>query len=145
MNYVHLTGRITSVPELRHTPKGTAVAETTLCVDDGYGDSKRTYFFRISFWDKKAETAAQHLVKGQKINVTGKLTQEEFTPKGEDKPKQSTRITVFDFDFLERPAGAEGDRTAGPPREPRNLNVPSNRGRSSHNPPEDHDDDEIPF
>jgi single-strand DNA-binding protein len=135
MNNVQLIGRITAPPELRHTQGGTAVAETSIAVDDGYKENKKTFFFRLVFWDKKAEAASQHLVKGQRIGVTGKLTQEKFTPKGSDKEETKTRIQVFDFDFLDKPQGHDG---GGQQRQD-----PSAANRPAESP--DDEEDDVPF
>lgn len=107
MNSVQLIGRITAQPEVRFTPKGMAVANGTLAIDDGFGDNKTTLFIGITFWGKTAETAGEHLVKGQRIGVTGRLSQEEYTPKGAEKPTRKTHVTVVAFDFLDKPAGYE--------------------------------------
>lgn len=133
MNSVQLIGRLTAQPELRHTPKGMAVANGTLAIDDGFGDSKTTLFIGLTFWGKTAETAAEHLVKGQRIGVTGRLSQEEYTPKGAEKPTRKTHVTVVAFDFLDKPAGYErGEQSSS-----RESSPPADRS--------DEENDDIPF
>lgn len=142
MNSVQLIGRLTAQPEVRFTPKGMAVANGTLAIDDGFGDSKTTLFIGLTFWGKTAETAGEHLVKGQRIGVTGRLSQEEFTPKGAEKAVRKTHVTVVTFDFLDKPAGYErgeqsGSREEAPPAERRESSPPADRS--------DEENDDIPF
>jgi single-strand DNA-binding protein len=134
MNSVNIIGRITAQPEIRYTSNGKGVANATLAVDDGYGEKKKTLFLALTFWSPQAETAHQHLVKGQRIGVSGRLSQEEFTPQGADKPIRKTHITVVTFDFLDKPAGA-------PPAHCHDA--PSQRSANPE-PPADEPDD-VPF
>lgn len=114
MNTVSLIGRLTSAPELRYTPSGKEVTDITLATDDPY-DRESTFFFGITVWGKQAATLAQYAVKGQQIGITGRLTQEEFTPKGETQPVRKTRVVCERFDFLSKPRGADGPATTPPP------------------------------
>lgn len=110
MNCVNLIGRACAAPVIRYTATtNRPVAEFTLAYDDHLSkdpqtNKPRSYFFLIVIWGQKAETAAQYIVKGQKVGITGRLTQESFTPQGQDKPVTKTRINADSFDLLERPA-----------------------------------------
>ena len=147
MNTVNLIGRITAVPEVRYTPTGTAVANASLAVDDGYGEKKTTLFLGVTFWGKSAEAAGKHLVKGQRIGVKGRLSQEEYTPKGSEKSIRKTHITVEDFFFLDKPARADGgERLDDQSRSQGEGHQPAAQQRQSSPPPADSDEeDDIPF
>lgn len=148
MNSVNLIGRITAVPEVRYTPTGTAVANTSLAVDDGYGEKKTTLFLGVTFWGKSAEAAGKYLVKGQRIGVKGRLSQEEYTPKGGDKPIRKTHVTVEDFYFLDKPAGADGGerRDTGESQQQEPRREQQKQRQSTPPPAGDHDEeDDIPF
>ena len=58
LNKVILMGRLTRDPELRYTGSGTAVANFSLAVESGYGDSKKTDFINCVAWSKTAEFAS---------------------------------------------------------------------------------------
>ena len=63
VNKVILIGNLTRAPELRYTPKGSAVAEVGLAVnrkwkDDSGATREETTFLDITFWGKTAETVA---------------------------------------------------------------------------------------
>lgn len=146
MNSVQLIGRLTAQPEVRFTPKGMAVANGTLAIDDGFGENKTTLFIGITFWGKTAETAGEHLVKGQRIGVTGRLSQEEYTPKGAEKPIRKTHVTVVAFDFLDKPAGYE--QRDDQSRSQGQGHQPAAQQRRESSPPADRSDeenDDIPF
>jgi single-strand DNA-binding protein len=85
MNIVALTGRLTADTNLRYTQSGKAVCTFDIAVDDGFGDNKQTYFHRIVVWGKAAETCADNLSKGSKVNVKGKLTSRSYESNGQKK------------------------------------------------------------
>ena len=50
MNKVTISGNVARDIELRMTAgKGTPVATTSIAVNDGYGENKKTYFVNIPF------------------------------------------------------------------------------------------------
>jgi single-strand DNA-binding protein len=109
MNCINLIGRACAQPVIRYTAStNRPVAEFTLAFDDPFNkdpqtNKPRSYFFLVVIWGQKAETAHQYIVKGQKIGITGRLTQEQYTPKDADKPITKTRIVAESFDLLEKP------------------------------------------
>lgn len=115
MNSVSLIGRATDKPTLKYVGQtNRPVAEFSLAVDDPFNKDPKTnqpraYFFRIVIWGAKGEAAATHITKGQQIGITGRLTQEEYSKQGEDKPRQSTRIVAESFDLLARPQGSSAN------------------------------------
>ncbi len=64
-----LIGNLGNDPEMRYTPSGVAVTSFSLAVSrswtgkDGQRQEK-TIWFRVSAWDKLAETASQYLDQG---------------------------------------------------------------------------------
>ena len=110
MNTVCLIGRIGRDPEMRHTQSGTAVCTLSLAVDDGWGDNKKTYWFDVVCWKEAAERAAQHLAKGARVAVTGRLTQREWEKDGQKR--RIVEIVASSVDYLDRKASG-GRRDAG--------------------------------
>lgn len=78
INTVVLTGRLTAEPELRYTQSGTAVANGSIAVTDGYGDNEKTYFFNYEVWRHNAEYMAKYAKKGMMVMLQGKLTQQTW-------------------------------------------------------------------
>ncbi len=70
--YMTITARLARDPETRTSNKGTSVCKLTLPVDTGWGDNKRTTWWTVSLFGKRAETAGAHLGKGQWVAVSGK-------------------------------------------------------------------------
>jgi single-strand DNA-binding protein len=140
MNNVSIIGRITAVPELRHTPQGKAVADGNLAVDDGFGDQKKSFFFNVTFWGATAENLVKHVVKGQQISIVGRLSQEEYTPAGQDKPIRKTRIICEKMGFLAKPQGAGGE-----PRQQQQQAAPKPQGASAAPADDFQEDDDVPF
>lgn len=145
MNCICLSGRTTEKPQVRYVPTGNGdrpVTEFNLAVDDyqnkGPDGKPRSYFFRLVIWGNKAEAAAQYLVKGQKIAVQGRLTQQEYTKKGTDEKRQSTRIIVDSFDIGEKPLSHRQEDT----RPPQQGSTSTTRDT---NPPPADEPDDIPF
>ena len=69
LNKVMLMGNLTANPELRYTPKGTAVTDLRLAINRYYSgeNSERqeeTTFVDVTLWNRQAEIANQYLTKG---------------------------------------------------------------------------------
>ncbi|HNQ91215.1 MAG TPA: single-stranded DNA-binding protein, partial [Verrucomicrobiota bacterium] len=77
-NRVILVGNLTRDPEVRYTPKGTAIAKVGLAVNRTWrneaGETKEeTTFVDIDVFGRTAETVGQYLRKGRQILVEGRL------------------------------------------------------------------------
>lgn len=78
INRVTLVGRLTRDPELKHLPSGTPVLEMGLAVngrkqDQGGQWVDKPNFFDVKVFGNQAEMLAQHLAKGRRIGVDGRL------------------------------------------------------------------------
>lgn len=76
-NKVQFAGNLGKDAEMRYTPSGTPVTNTSLAVQQREGEDP--IWFELSFWGKKAESAAQHLKKGNRIIVEGRFRLEKYT------------------------------------------------------------------
>jgi len=99
INSVTLSGKLGRDVELRVTPNGTAVANLNLAVNSGYGDKKKTSWFKVVVFGKQAETIANQFKKGDAIVVNGTIEINEFTGKDGNK-KSSTDIVLSKFFFF---------------------------------------------
>ena len=101
MNKITISGNVCKDIELRMTAgKGTPVATTSVAVNDGYGENKKTYFVNIVVWGKQAEFFANNVVKGQKVWVNGKLTIRDYEAKDGTK-RYVTEVVADMFDGVE--------------------------------------------
>jgi single-strand DNA-binding protein len=78
LNRVFLLGRVVKDPELRYTPKQTAVAELGLAINrvttDPEGQKhEEVTFVDITLWARQADIAQQYLKKGSPVFIEGRL------------------------------------------------------------------------
>lgn len=106
MNSVNITGRVGGEVDLRYTPSGKAVAALTLAVDDGWGENKKTAWIGVTLWGATAELAKKAVQKGDRLGISGRLSQEEWEDK-EGKKQRKTKVTCESMDLLE-PKRADG-------------------------------------
>lgn len=100
-NRIFISGNVARDVELRMTAgKGTPVATTSIAVNDGYGENKKTYFVNIVVWGKQAEFFANNVLKGQKVWVNGKLVIRDYEAKDGTK-KYITEVVADMFDGVE--------------------------------------------
>lgn len=109
-NKIILVGNLGRDPELRYTAQGTPVCSFSLATNerkkDRSGESQDvTTWFRVTLWNRLAETASQYLTKGQSVYVEGRLRLEEWTDK-EGKTRQSLEVHATDMQFI---SGRSGD------------------------------------
>jgi single-strand DNA-binding protein len=72
-----IVGNLGRDPEMRFIPSGQAVTTFSVAVSDGFGDRKKTIWFRVSAWEKQAETCNNFLKKGSKVLVEGRLNADD--------------------------------------------------------------------
>lgn len=100
LNKVFQTGRLGKEVDLRYTPAGKAVAVFEIAVNDGFGDNKKTYWFKVIAWEKLAEACAEYLKKGSKCLVEGKLTNRNYETQDGQK-RHVTEIVALSVQFLD--------------------------------------------
>jgi len=94
VNNITVLGNITRDPELRFTPSGTAVANFGLAVNRNVQNKNsgewetQVDFFNVTAWYKLAENCAESLSKGDRVLVSGRLSQDSWESK--DGQKRST-------------------------------------------------------
>jgi single-strand DNA-binding protein len=117
LNKVFLMGNLTRDPEVRYTPKGTAVGEFGLAINDSYkaqdGTIKESVtYVDIEVWSRQAETCKQYLSKGRPVFIEGSLKFDQWeSPEGQKKSK--LRVRAERVQFLGSPGGAQGGGGSG--------------------------------
>jgi single-strand DNA-binding protein len=109
LNKVMLIGNLGTDPEMRYTANGSAVTTFRLAVSRSFGgDGERreeTEWFTIVTWNKLAELLGQHLQKGRKVFVEGRLASRSWDgPDGQKRYR--TEVVANQVLFLDRPQGA---------------------------------------
>lgn len=96
-----LIGNLGQEPDCRYTPQGTFLASTSIGVNDGWGDNKKTYWFKLNCWGKLGENFNKLCQKGTKVIVEGRLKINEWNDK-EGNKRTSVEVDVTDFTLLAR-------------------------------------------
>lgn len=148
MNLAIIKGNLTRDPELKYTPKGTAVCKCAVAVNEVWkneaGDKhERVHFFDIEAWGRTAETIAQYFTKGKPILVQGKLKQDTWDDKETGQKRSKVKITVDSFEFCgDTKAGSEGGQRRPAPQR-------GQRASESAQPDADYDggqpEEDVPF
>lgn len=112
-NKVILAGHLTRDPELRYTPKGTAIAKFGLAINrtwttEGGEKKEDVVFVDCSAWGKQADTISQHVSKGHALLIEGRLDLEEWEDKETKAKRQKLSIVVEGFQFLTRKEKEQG-------------------------------------
>ncbi|MBA7486811.1 Single-stranded DNA-binding protein [subsurface metagenome] len=89
-NRVILAGNLVKDPDLRYTPSGQAVASFDIAINSFFTDKagkkqEDSTFVPITVWRKQAETSAQWLKKGKSVLIEGRLKQERWVNKQNEK------------------------------------------------------------
>ena len=141
-NKVMLLGNLTRDPEVKYTPKGTAVTELGLAVNRTYttdGGEKReeTTFVDITMWGRQAEIAGEYHKKGRPLFVEGRLQLDTWDDKQTGQKRSKLRVVCENFQMLgSRDGGGEGGgggRSSG------------GRSPAKSAPADEPSDDDIPF
>jgi single-strand DNA-binding protein len=145
-NKVMLLGNLTRDPEVKYTPKGSAVADIGLAVNRTYttdGGEKReeTTFVDVTMWGRQAEIAGEYLKKGRPLFVEGRLQLDTWDDKQTGQKRSKLRVVCENFQMLgSRDGGAEGGGGGGG-RSSGGGAKPSKAAPAA----EDSADDDIPF
>ena len=159
LNKVMLIGNLTRDPELRHTPKGTAVSEISMAINRVWNNDQgqkqeETTFVEVTLWGRQAELAQQYLTKGRPVYIEGRLNLDTWDDKETGKKRSKLRVIGENMQFLSSGTGAGGGGGGGSSERSSQASSPSQR-QSSHQgspqgasaaPTDDYpEDDDIPF
>ena len=104
-NKVILIGNLTRDPELRYTPKGTAVAKLGLAVnrqwktDSGEAREEVT-FIDIDAFGRSAEVIGQYCKKGKPLMIEGRLKYDTWDDKQTNQKRSKLSVVLESFQFL---------------------------------------------
>jgi len=146
-NKVILLGNLTRDPEVRYTPKGSAVTDLGIAVNRQYtlenGEKREEVtFVDVTFWGRTAEVAGEYLKKGRPIFIEGRLQLDTWDDKQSGQKRSKLKVIGETMQMLGGPRsggpsndnGGEGGGRTTKPSAPPKATVPAAP-----------DDDEIPF
>jgi len=148
LNRVLLIGNLTRDPEVRYTPKGTAVAEIGLAVNRIYsgedGEKKEeTTFVDVTLWARQAEIAGQYLKKGRPVFIEGRLQLDTWDDKQTGQKRSRLRVVSENLQLLGSRQEGDSSSPAPPPRRASAAATPSRP--EPRDPDLDVEPDDIPF
>ena len=143
-NKVILLGNLTRDPEVRYTPKGSAVCDLGIAVNRSYtldsGEKREEVtYVDVVLWARLAEIAGEYLKKGRPIFIEGRLQLDTWDDKQSGQKRSKLRVIGETMQLLGgRPPGAGGGE-GGESRSSKTTPPPKAAEKAEP------DDDEIPF
>lgn len=114
VNKVMLLGNLTRDPEIRYTPKGTAVTDLGMAInrirtgDNGERIEEVTYV-DVTLWGRSAELAGQYLSKGRSVFIEGRLQLDQWDDKATGQKRSRLRVVGENMQFI----GGQGQGGGG--------------------------------
>ena len=134
--FITLTGRLGSDPEMRYTPSGDAVTNFSVATTrrwtgaDGQAQ-ERTIWWRIATWRKLAETCNQYLSKGRQVQVVGTVEEPHaWIDANTGAARAALQVTAQQVIFL----GSRDDNGGGGSQQSQNGTGPTENTQPQGNP-----------
>lgn len=105
LNKVMLIGNLTRDPELRVTPKGTAICTFSLAINRKFktesgGDQEEVTYVDLEAWGKAGENISKYVTKGRPLFVEGRLKLDQWEDKNTHEKRSKMKVVVENFQFL---------------------------------------------
>src|SRR5947209_5228588 len=146
-NKVILLGNLTRDPEIRYTPKGSAVCDLGIAINRQYtlenGERREEVtYVDVVLWARLAEIAAEYLKKGRPVFIEGRLQLDTWDDKQSGQKRSKLRVIGETMQLLGgRPPGAGGGAAESGESRPAKTTTPPPKPAAGAEP----DEDEIPF
>jgi single-strand DNA-binding protein len=147
-NKVILAGNLTRDPEVRYTPKGTAIAKLGMAINRTWktetGETKEEVtFVDVDAFGRTAEVISQYLKKGRPILVEGRLKLDQWDDKQTGQKRSRLGVVLENFQFLDSGRGDGGGGGRSAPSSPPSSAAPSPDAPEPEGPAPEEDD--VPF
>ena len=153
-NKVILAGNLTRDPELRYTPKGTAVAKIGLAINRTWknetGETKEEVtFVDVDAFGRQAEVIGQYFKKGRPILIEGRLKYDQWDDKQTNQKRSKLGVVLESFQFMDSQKSSEPGAPSAPARPRPASSAPSTEFQSNAPVPEPDgpppSEDDVPF
>jgi single-strand DNA-binding protein len=150
LNRVLLIGNLTRDPEVRYTPKGTAVTDIGMAInrvftsEDGERREEVTYV-DVVLWARLAEIAGQYLKKGWPVFIEGRLQLDTWDDKQTGQKRSRMRVVAENLQLLGSRESEGGPTGPAPARRPATGATQSPSESQPRDPDLDVEPDDIPF
>lgn len=152
LNKVMLIGNVTRDPEIKYTPKGSAVADLGLAINRSYTNQggekvEEVTYVDVELWGRLAEIAGEYAKKGRPVFIEGRLRIDSWEDKQSGQKRSKLKVVGEGLQLLgSRTGGGSGGGGGGgdfegdaPP--PRSAPRPPAQRPAQADP----GDDDIPF
>jgi len=149
-NRVILAGNLTRDPELRYTPKGTAVAKIGMAMKRTWktesGETKEDVtFVDVDAWGRQAEVISQYFKKGRPFLIEGRLKLDQWDDKQTGQKRSKLGVVLEQFSFVDsnrsETPGGDGARARTTAPAPSDAPEPTEAAGPGPAPEED----DVPF
>ena len=111
VNKAILIGRLGADPEIRYTPKGTAVTNFRIATTSRFTNpegqpEERTEWHRIVTFGKLAEICGKYLAKGRQVYIEGRIQTREWEDRDGNR-RWTTEIVAREMQMLGGPRDAQ--------------------------------------
>jgi single-strand DNA-binding protein len=118
LNKVMLMGNLTRDPEIKYTPKGTAIAQIGLAVNRNFtmenGEKREEVtFIDVEAYGKQAETIGEYCKKGRPLYIEGRLRLDTWDDKQSGQKRSKLKVVLENFQFLGSREGGGGGGGGG--------------------------------
>jgi single-strand DNA-binding protein len=125
-NKVILIGNLTRDPELRYTPKGTAVVKLGMAInrtwrDESGANKEEVTFVDVDAFGRQAETLAQYMKKGRPLFVEGRLRLDTWEDKQTNQKRSKLNVVLEGFQFLDSGGRGPEDANSSAVHRPQNA------------------------
>jgi single-strand DNA-binding protein len=115
LNKVMLIGNLTRDPEIKYTPKGTAIADIGLAVNRNYTtesgeEREEVTFIDVPLWGRTAEIVGEYCKKGRPLFVEGRLQLDTWDDKQTGQKRSKLKVVGDNIQLL---GGREGGGGGG--------------------------------
>ena len=119
-NKVVLLGNLTADPEVRYTPRGTAVTDIRMAINRVWNDEQNqrreeTTYLDVTLWGRQAEVAGQYLNKGRPVLIEGRLQMDTWEDKATGQKRSKLKVVGEGMQLLGGggPGGGGGNGGGG--------------------------------
>lgn len=160
VNKVIIIGNCTRDPEVRYTPKGTAVTDLGLAMNrvyssDGGERREETTFVDVTLWGRTAEVAGEYLKKGRQVYIEGRLQLDSWEDKNSGQKRSKLKVIGEQMTLLGSREGGGGGGGSSSQGQGQGGGAPAAASQGGGRPAAENDgaqfdvnvddDDDIPF
>lgn len=132
-NKITLVGNVGNDPQIKIVGDNRKVVDISIAVNERArgNQPEKTEWYRVSFWDAKADIVANYVRKGSQLFVEGRLSVSTYTDPNTNRERYRLDVLGTELVLLgNRPEGESGPARTFEPREANSTVPTSGQGAS---------------